>query len=162
MELPWSTSIDLTSPIPAVNCRFPNLLLEPGTDKLHLIFAGDDDVWEEVYDASWTAALPVVSAGLGAAFSAPHAVMSDLGRIYCAYASEANEIGYIFYNGTAWGSYFGGGVFVPGVADRVTTGGGAHAGFAAVTGTSTATYPCPQVVLVGDTLWVFWAGLRTG
>lgn len=152
----WSTPTDLTTVYAAVtDNRYPNLLASPA-DQLFLVWAADDDVYYQVYSGTWSPGA-LVASGAGTGFSAPHCVMDGVGRVYCAYVSDAgtpSAISYMHYNGATWGSFETGG-FTAGTPDPVTN----NAGFAGI-GASTKglTYPMPQVVMTGDSIWVFWNG----
>ena len=159
-SITWSTSVSLTSAITpgtVTENRYCNLLVDP-SDNLHLIWSGDDDVYYKVYNGSWGAATLIASGG-GAGFSAPNAVIDNIGRIYMAYVSDVTppaDISYLVFNGAIWGSYETGG-FTASTPDPVTTA----AGFAADGGGRGEAFPFPQVALVDESVWVFWAGTGT-
>ncbi len=103
--------------------------------------------------------LRLVASGAGSGFAAPHAVIDNIGRIYMAYVSDdaaPADISYMVYNGAIWGSYETGG-FTSGTPDPVTTA----AGFAADGGGRGEAFPLPQIALVDQSVWIFWAGTGT-
>ncbi|MCC6475786.1 T9SS type A sorting domain-containing protein [bacterium] len=156
----WSAGIELTTaltPSTVADNRYCNLLVDP-SDNVHLIWSGDDDVYHRIYNGSWGAA-NLIASGAGADFSAPHAVMDNVGRIYVAYVSASTapaDISYLHYNGAVWGSYETGG-FTAGTPDPVTTA----AGFVSDGGGRGEAFPLPQIALVDEAIWVFWAGTGT-
>lgn len=158
--LSWSAGVELTTaltPSTVADNRYCNLLVDP-SDNVFLIWAGDDDVYYRVYSGSWGAAT-LVANGSGTGFSAPHAVMDNVGRVYMAYVSDAAapaDISYMLFNGSVWGSYESGG-FTAGTPDPVTTA----AGFVSDGGGRGEAFPLPQIVLVDESVWVFWAGTGT-
>lgn len=156
----WSTSVSLTAtitPSTVAQNRYCNLLVDP-SDNLHLIWSGDDDVYYKVYNGSWGAST-LIASGAGAGFAAPHAVIDNIGRIYMAYVSDVTppaDISYMVYNGAIWGSYETGG-FTASTPDPIT----AAAGFAADGGGRGEAFPFPQIAIVDEAVWVFWAGTGT-
>lgn len=156
----WSAGIELTTsltPATVTENRYCNLLVDP-SGNVHLIWAGDDDVYYRVYNGSWGAPT-LIASGAGTGFSAPHCVVDNIGRIYMAYVSDATppaDISYMLFNGAAWGSYQTGG-FTAGTPDPVTTA----AGFASDGGGRGESFPQPQIALVNSSLYVFWAGTGT-
>lgn len=155
----WASNLTLTSvltPATVAENRYVNLLVDRVTDNIHLIWAGDDDVYHRVYSTAWGGTVLAASGGGGANFSAPHAVMDNVGRVYMAYVSNAAPpwtISYMLFNGAVWGSYAGGG-FTSGTPDVVT----AAAGFLSDGGSRGEPYPFPQVAITGDSIWIFWVG----
>ncbi|MBK6765454.1 MAG: hypothetical protein IPG71_03760 [bacterium] len=158
--LSWSASVELTTaltPSTVTANRYCNLLVDP-SDNVNLIWAGDDDVYHRIYNGSWGASTLVASGG-GSGFAAPHAVIDEIGRIYVAYVSDAAapaDISYMIYNGAVWGSYATGG-FTSGTPDVVTTA----SGFVSDGGGRGEAFPLPQVALVDQSVYVFWAGTGT-
>jgi hypothetical protein len=158
----WSPTLELTTaltPSTVTENRYATLLVDPNTNNVHLIWAGDDDVYHRIYTTSWGSAT-LVATGAGSGYSAPHAVMDNVGRIYMAFVSNAVppcEIGYMHYNGAVWGSYDGGG-FTSGTVDPVTTASGVLSVGASSWG---EVFPFPQIVLTGDSIWIFWVGQGT-
>lgn len=157
----WSTTTEVTTaltPSTVTENRYANLLVDPATDNVHLIWAGDDDVYHRVFSTSWGGISLVVN-GSGTGFSAPHAVMDNVGRIYLAFVSNAAppcQIGYMVFNGAMWGSYDGGG-FTSGTVDPVTN----SSGVANDGGGRGEVFPFPQIALTGDSIWIFWIGQGT-
>ncbi|MCB9357660.1 MAG: T9SS type A sorting domain-containing protein [Calditrichaeota bacterium] len=158
--LSWSANVELTTtltPSTVAANRYANLLVDP-SDNVHLVWAGDDDVYYRVYNGSWGAASLIASGG-GTGFSAPHCVIDNIGRIYMAYVSDAAapaDISYMLFNGATWGSYQTGG-FTSATPDPVTTA----AGFVADGGGRGEAFPLPQIVMVNSSLYIFWAGTGT-
>ncbi len=158
--LSWSAGVELTTsltPSTVAENRYCNLLVDP-SDNVYLVWAGDDDVYYRVYSGSWGASSLVASGG-GTGFSAPTAVMDNVGRIYMAYVSDAAapaDISYMMFNGAVWGSYESGG-FTATTPDPVTTA----AGFVSDGGGRGEAFPLPQIALVDEAVWVFWAGTGT-
>jgi hypothetical protein len=158
--LSWSAGVELTTtltPSTVAENRYCNLLVDP-SDNVHLIWSGDDDIYYRVYNGSWGAA-SLVTSGAGSGFAAPHAVIDNIGRIYMAYVSDAvapADISYMLFNGAVWGSYETGG-FTSGTPDPVTTA----AGFVSDGGGRGEAFPLPQIALVDQSVWIFWAGTGT-
>ncbi len=156
----WSTGVELTTtltPATVTENRYANLLVDP-SDNVHLLWAGDDDVYYRVYNGSWGAASLIANGG-GTGFAAPHAVIDAVGRIYLAYVSDAAapaDISFLLFNGAVWGSYETGG-FTAATPDPVTTA----AGFVADGGGRGEAFPLPQVARVDQSIYVFWAGTGT-
>lgn len=157
----WATTTELTTaltPATVVENRYANLLVDRVTDNVHVVWAGDDDVYHRVFTTSW-GGTSLVATGTGAGYSAPHVIIDNVGRLYCAYASNAVppcEISYIHFNGAVWGSYDGGG-FTAGTPDLVAIGSGV-----ADDGTGRGeTFPFAQIALTGDSIWIFWIGTGT-
>jgi len=156
----WSTGVELTTtltPSTVTENRYANLLVDP-SDNVHLIWAGDDDVYYRAYNGSWGAA-SLIASGAGTGFSAPNAVIDGVGRIYLVYVSDAAapaDISYLMFNGAVWGSYETGG-FTASTPDPVTTA----AGFVSDGGGRGEAFPLPQIARVGDSLYVFWVGTGT-
>ena len=154
----WATTTELTTaltPVYVNENRYANLLMDPVTDAVHLIWAGDDDVYHRIFTTSWGGTV-LAASGAGAGFSAPHAVMDAVGRLYCAYVSNAVppcEISFLHFNGAVWGSYDGGG-FTAGTPDPVTTA----SGFADDGSGRGEVFAFPQIALTGDSIWIFWIG----
>jgi hypothetical protein len=157
----WATTTELTTaltPAFVTENRYANLLIDPVTDAVHLVWAGDDDVYHRVFTTSWGGTV-LAASGAGTGFSAPHVVMDAVGRLYCAYVSNATPpcaISYLHFNGAVWGSYDGGG-FTAGTPDPVT----AAAGFADDGSGRGEVFPFPQIALTGDSIWIFWIGTGT-
>ncbi|HEY3295209.1 MAG TPA: T9SS type A sorting domain-containing protein [bacterium] len=157
----WSITTELTdglTPGIVTENRYANLLVDPLTDDVHLIWAGDDDVYHQVYTTSWSGPT-LVASGAGSGFSAPHAVMDGSGDIHLAFVSDAVppcHIGYMTYNGAEWGSNEGGS-FTPGSVDEVTSA----SGVADDGGGRGELFPFPQIAITGDSVWVFWTGQGT-
>jgi hypothetical protein len=154
----WSETANLTFDItPSVvhENRYANLIVDPATDNVHLIWSGDDDVYECVLSSSWSSCT-LIAEGSGSGFSAPHAVADESGRIYLAFVTNAVPpcaIGYMVFDGAEWGSTQGGS-FAAGVVDTVAT----MSGVASADLGRGELFPFPQVALTGDSVWVFWAG----
>ncbi|RPH95979.1 hypothetical protein EHM69_02565, partial [candidate division KSB1 bacterium] len=52
----WATTTELTTaltPAMVTENRYANLLVDPVTDNIHLVWAGDDDVYHRVFTTSW-------------------------------------------------------------------------------------------------------------
>jgi hypothetical protein len=157
----WATTTELTTaltPAYVTENRYANLLIDPVTDNVHLVWAGDDKVYHRVFTTSW-GGTTLAATGAGVGFSAPHVIMDGVGRLYCAYVSNATppcEISFLHFNGAVWGSYQGGG-FTSGTPDPVTTA----AGFADDGSGRGEVFPFPQIALTGDSIWIFWIGTGT-
>lgn len=155
----WSTNTNLTStitPSTVTENRYANLLVDPSSN-VHLIWAGDDDVYHRIFSGSTWGAITQVAVGTNTGYSAPHCVMSSSGRIYMAFVSDAgapSKISYLLYNGVNWGSYDTGGFTA--AVDLVTN----DAGVASETSVG-ETFPFPQIAISGNSVWVFWVGQGT-
>ncbi len=156
----WSGSLELTTsltPATVTENRYCNLLVDP-SDNVHLVWAGDDDVYHRTYNGSWGASA-LVASGDGTGFSAPHCAIDNSGRLYMAYVAAATapaDISFMIFNGAVWGSYETGG-FTSGTPDPVTTA----AGFVSDGGGRGEAFPLPQIALMNDGVWIFWAGTGT-
>ena len=157
----WSVTQQVTTditPATVTENRYANLLVNPVTDAVHLIWAGDDDVYHNVFTESWSGSTQIAT-GSGSGFSAPHAVINAAGRIYMAFVSNAVppcQISYMLYDGTQWGS-FDNGTFTAASTDTVTQ----TSGVAGNGGGRGEVFPFPQIALTGDSVWIFWAGQGT-
>ncbi|MBU1984601.1 T9SS type A sorting domain-containing protein, partial [bacterium] len=162
----WQATTTLTSDITPTTIaanRYATLLVDPVTDNIHVIWAGDGSVYHKTRtpgaSGSWGSS--TVAATGTAAFSAPHAVINSSGIIHMVFVSNGAapwQLSYRVFNGADWGSYNASGGFIPASTDVVTNA----AGFANIAGcTRGEAYPFPQIVLTGDSVWVFWAGAGT-
>jgi hypothetical protein len=155
----WESTACLTAeltPATVTQNSFANLLINPVNDDVHLIWAGDDDVYHRIYTTSWSAAAQI-AAGADTGSSAPHSVMNGVGDIFLTYVSDATPgasvISYLVYNGAAWGSYNGGSW--NSTPDSVTNACGFSGIGASIRG---AANPFPQIALSGGNVWIFWVG----
>ncbi len=162
----WQATTTLTSditPATIAENRYATMMVDPVTDNIHVIWAGDGSVYHKIRtpgsSGSWGSS--VLAATGTAAYSAPHAVMNSSGVIHMVYVSNAAapwQLSYRVFNGADWGSYNASGGFIPASTDVVTNG----AGFADITGaTRGEAFPFPQICLTGDSVWVFWVGTGT-
>jgi len=159
----WQTTTVLTNdvtPMTVAANRYATMLVDPVTDNIHVVWAGDGNVYHKIRtpggSGSWGTS--ILAATGSAPFSAPHAAINNSGLIHMVYVSNAAapwQLSYRVFNGADWGSYNAAGGFIPATTDVVTNA----AGFADITGaTRGEAYPFAQICLTGDSVWVFWVG----